>query len=55
MITFDYLWFLQKIDDSLSGDVSSDLGDMSKQLLNKVNVVKEGTTARVCVVVVRKS
>ena len=54
MITVGHLGLLQKISDSLSRDVSSNVGNMSKQLLDEINIVKEGTTAGVCMVVVRK-
>jgi len=54
MILLHHLRFLHKFNNDLGGNVHPNVSDVSEQLLNKINIVKEGTTAGVCVVMVWK-
>ena len=51
-VTFHHLGLIYEIDNRLGGDMDTDVGDVSQQLLDKIGVIKEGTATRICMVMV---
>ena len=54
MIALSHIGFLHEIDDGPGGNVRPDVGDMGSKLLSEIDIVEEGTTARVRVFMVWK-
>ena len=51
MITLRYVRFLHEINNGLGGNVCPNVGYVSEQVLDKIDIAEEGTTAGICVVV----
>ena len=54
VVTLYHLRFIHKIDDSLGRNVCPSTSNVSKQLLDKFGVVKEGIAAGVCILMIWK-
>ena len=51
-VMFHHLGLIYEIDNRLGGDMDTDVGNVSHQILDTIGVIKEGTTTRICMVMV---